>query len=129
MTKRRTRLVIAIGILGGLEALIRVVFYYEAVYGGVSLLQPMPPASTMNIVNPIELALGIAGLVAVSGLLLMTGWGYWGTIVVSILTIVFDGVSSVAISYTALAGLVLPIIFLVALLRRRAEYFGGKQSA
>lgn len=59
----------------------------------------------------------------------MTGWGYWGTVVVSILTIVFDGVSAVTVSFTAFAGLILPVVFLIVLLPRRAKYFGREQTA
>jgi len=126
--RRIERFVLVIGILGGLEALLRLFFYYEAVFAGVPLLQPMPPAATMDIVNNVNLTLGLAGLAAVSGLLLMTGWGYWGTSAVSILTIAFDGVSAVAVSFTALAGLILPAVFLVILLQRRARYFGGERT-
>jgi uncharacterized membrane protein YqhA len=117
------RLVLFIGVLGILEALLRLFFYYEAVFAGVQLLRPMPPASTMNAVNAINLVLGLAGLVVISGLLLMTSWGYWGTVIVSALTIVFDGVSAVAVSYTAFAGLILPVLFLALLLPRRDSYF------
>jgi hypothetical protein len=120
-----TRSILAVGALGILEALLRLFFYYEAVFAGVPLLQPMPPASTMNVVNAINLILGLAGLVVSSGLLLMTRWGYWGMIVVSVLTIVFDGVSAVTVSPTAFAGLILPVVFIVVLIRKRAEYFGS----
>jgi hypothetical protein len=115
-------LVLAVGTLGILEAVLRLFFYYEAVVAGVQLLKPMPPASTMNVVNDINLILGLAGLAAVSGLLLTTKWGYWGVIAVSALTIAFDGVSAVAVSWTAFAGLVLPVVFLVVLLPKRAVY-------
>jgi hypothetical protein len=82
----------------------------------------------MAIINGINLALGLAGLVTISGLLLMTRWGYWGTIGVSLVTIAFDGVSGVTVSFTAFAGLILPVIFLVVLLPRRASNFGGKKT-
>jgi hypothetical protein len=119
---QRTPVILAIGILGLLEALLRLFFYYEAVIAGVALLQPTPPASTMNLVNSINLALGLAGLLVIAGLLLLNNWGYWGTIGVSILTIAFDGVSAATVSATAMVGLVLPIIFLIILIPRRAAY-------
>jgi hypothetical protein len=124
----RPRIIFVIGILGVLEAILRLFFYYEAVFAGIPLLQPMPSASTMTVVNGINLALGLAGLVAISGLLLMTRWGYWGTIGVSLVTIAFDGVSGVTVSFTAFAGLILPVIFLVVLLPRRASNFGGRKT-
>ena len=118
---KRTRLILAVGVLAIAEALLRLLFYYEAVFAGVSLLQPMPPASTMNIVNTINLMLGLAGLVVTPGLLLMTRWGYWGTVAVSVLTVAFDGISALAVSLTAFAGLVLPVVFLIVLLPRRRQ--------
>ena len=122
-----TGVVLFICLLGILEALLRLFFYYEAVFAGVQLLQPMPSASTMSVVNPINLALGLAGLVVISGLFLTTRWGYRGTMVVSVITIVFDGVSAATVSPTALAGLILPVVFLIVLVPRRAKYSGKGQ--
>jgi len=117
---RRSRAILAVGILLILQSALRLFFYYDAVYAGVQLLQPMPPAATMNLVNSVNLALGLVGLALVPGLLLMTRWGFWGTVALSVLTIVFDGVSSATVSFTAFAGLILPVIFLALLLPRRA---------
>ena len=123
----RTKLILTVGALGVLEALLRIIFYYEAVFAGVPLLQPMPPASTMNIVNPINLVLGIAGLLVIFGLLMMTRWGFWGTITVSLVTVVFDGASAALVSPTAFAGLILPLSFLVVLVPKRTQYSGEGQ--
>ena len=117
------RILIALGILGILEAVLRLFFYCEAVFAGVQLLQPMPPPSTMDVVNAINLVLGLAGLVVISGLLLAARWGIWGTVMVSDLTIIFDGVSAASVSLIALAGLILPILFLLVLIPRRRGYF------
>jgi hypothetical protein len=54
----------------------------------------------------------------------MTQWGYWETVAVSILTVVFDGVSAATVSFTAFAGQLLPIVFLVVLVPRHTSYFG-----
>ena len=120
-----SRSILAIVILGVLEALLRLVFYYEAVFGGVALLQPMPPASTMDMVNSIDLALGLAGIVVIVGLFLSTSWGFWGTVAVSIITVAFDGVSAATVSVTATAGLILPVVFLLVLIPRRAVFMAG----
>jgi hypothetical protein len=122
---QRTRAIAVIGILGLLEALLRLLFYFEAVFAGVALLQPMPPASTMNLVNSINLALGLAGLFVIAGLLLLTNLGYLGTVMVSVLTVVFDGVSAATVSATAMAGLVLPVVFLLILIPKRAAFLAG----
>ena len=88
-----TRRILAVGALGTMESLLRVFFYYEAAVAGVQLLTPMPPASTMGIVNSTNLLLGVAGLVFIAGRLLSTKGGYWWTIAVSVATIAFGGVS------------------------------------
>ena len=119
------RRILAVGALGGVESMLRIFFYYEAVFAGVQLLQLMPPPSTMNTVDSINLLLGLAGMVFVAGLLLSTGWGFWGMIGVSVATIVFDGASSAAVSFTAFAGLVLPVLFLIALVPWRTAYFSS----
>ena len=119
------RRILAVGLLGTVEALLRLFFYYEAVFAGVPLLSPMPPASTMQAVNSINLILGLAGLLVIAGLMLTKRWGYWGTIAVSVVTIGFDGVSSATVSYTAFAGLVLPVLFLAILLPARSRYFSS----
>ena len=80
----------------------------------------------MEAVNGVNLVLGAAGLVVVSGLLAGRGWGYWGTILVSLATVAFDGVSSISVSFTAFAGLVLPVAFLVILLPARETYFSSR---
>ncbi|HUI85723.1 MAG TPA: hypothetical protein VLY21_01040 [Nitrososphaerales archaeon] len=126
--RRRSKTVLAVGTLLTLQSALRLFFYYEAVYAGVQLLQPMPPAATMNVVNSVNLALGLVGLVVVPGLLLMTRWGFWGTVALSVLTIVFDGVSSATVSLTAFAGLILPVVFLALLLPRRATILAEGRS-
>ena len=120
---RPPRMILTIGALGIFEGVLRLFFYYEAVFADVQLLQPMPPTSTMNMVNAINLILGLAGLAVFSGLLLTTKWGYWGAVVVSVLTIAFDGVSSVTVSFTAFTGLILPVVFLAVLIPKRSGYF------
>ncbi len=87
---------------------------------GVALLQPMPKASTMDVIN-FNLILGVARLVVMSGLLLMARWGYWEAFGVSVPTIIFEGISAPAVSSTALAGLVLPVVFLGTLFSRRSK--------
>ena len=119
------RRILAVGSLGAVESLLRVVFYYEGAFAGVQLLEPMPPPSTMNVVNPINLLLGLGGLVFGAGRRRSTGWGCWGTVAISGATIAFDGVSSVTVAFTAFAGLVLPVLFLLDLIRGRATYFAS----
>jgi hypothetical protein len=123
-----SRTVLIIGIFLILQSCLRLFFYYEAVFAGVPLLQPMPSAATMNLINSINLILGLLGLIIVPGLYLMTGWGYWGIIALSAATIIFDGISSATVSFTALAGLILPILFLILLLPARLIYFKGARA-
>jgi uncharacterized membrane protein (DUF2068 family) len=65
--------------------------------------------------------IGLVGLISALGLLLTTKWGYYGTIAISAVTIVYDIWAMVAIQSTAALGLVLPIVFIAYLMMRREK--------
>jgi hypothetical protein len=116
----RTVLVVAVALM--LESVLRIVFFYMGAVQGNQLLSNPPSTGVMNAILAIDLALGLAGLIAVAGLVRTTLWGYWATILISIVTIAFDAVFGVAVSFTAFAGLVLPVALLPILLSARTGY-------
>jgi hypothetical protein len=83
----------------------------------------MPPASAMNVVNAVNLILGLLGLVIISGLLLTMRWGHWGTVTVSVFAIMFDGVTAASVTLAAFAALILPVVFLMVPIPRRGNCF------
>lgn len=121
-----TRMIILIGVLGLLQSIPRLIFYYMAAVEKVPLLQSWVQAQTLDFINFMFLSLGIAGLVVFPGFLLRTKWGYVGVVGVCAVTIIFDGISAVAVAYTAVAGLILPALFLVYLFSRPVFWGAGK---
>ena len=78
-------------------------------------------SSTQQMINILFLFIGVIGLITVFGLYQMKSWGYWGTILLSVLTIVFD-IWGLTIQSTAAIGLILPVIFTIYLLRSRSQF-------
>jgi len=68
------------------------------------------------------MVLGIAGLIALPSLILLSRWGYWGTLVVSAATIIFDLWAIFAILWTALAGVFVPTLLLLYLVPKQSQF-------
>lgn len=119
LAQYRPRGVTAISLLSAVQSLLRLVFFYLSVTGE-ELLEVEIASSARQMIDAMFLLIGVVGLVTAYGLYKMRGWGYWGTILLSLLTIVFDA-WGLTMQYTAAMGLVLPIFFVVYLLGRRSK--------
>jgi len=106
---RRTRILVFLAALGILQSLTRLL-------GLRQLLASYP------YVNYFSMALGIGGLIALPALLLLSRWGYWGTIIVSVATIVFDLWATFAVFWTALAGVFVPALLLLYLVPKQSQF-------
>lgn len=93
--------------------------YLSAITPGGLLDVEVAPLIVQTI-NVMFFLLGILGFIAVAGLLLMRKWGFWTTILVSVLTILFD-VWGVTIQFTAAMGFVVPVISLLILLAKKSQ--------
>ncbi len=115
----RPRSITLVSLLSALQSLFRLVFLYLSMTGA-ELLEVEIANSTQQMINALFLMIGVVGLVTAYGLYPMRSWGYWGTILLSLLIVVFD-VWGLTIQYTATLGLILPIIFVIYLLGRRSK--------
>ncbi len=122
MSAKTSRIVLALGILAIVQSLLRLGFFYAFYYGGAQLITPPPPAYVMQFINAFSLSLGILGLAIVPGLLLSRAWGYWGTLAMAALTIVFDAWAVATVAQTALMGLFIPILLMVYLVPRHGRF-------
>ncbi len=77
--------------------------------------------STMQLLNVMFLLIGVAGLITAFGIYRMKRWGYWGTILVSVVTIIFD-IWGLTIQFTAAMGLVIPVAFIAYLYFNRGLF-------
>jgi uncharacterized membrane protein (DUF2068 family) len=100
-----------------LQSLFRLVFFYMSVTGA-ELLEVEMTVSAMQLVNMMFLLIGVAGMITAFGLYQMKRWGYWGTILLSVVTIIFD-IWGLTIQFTAAMGLVLPVTFIAYLYPNR----------
>lgn len=119
---RRSRILISLGALAIVESILRLVFFYLGTYGGAQLITPPPPEFVTEFINAFSLLLGIAGLVVIPALLLSRTWGYWGSIILSVVTIGFDGWAVATTAWTAIAGIVIPILVLSYLIPKKRAF-------
>ena len=81
----------------------------------------------MNVLVTIFLFLGVSGFIVAIGFWQKKRWGFLGTMVVILGTIVFD-VWGMTIQYTAAIGFVVPAIVLIYLVINRPVFFQTKES-
>lgn len=104
-------------VLSVLQSVFRLVFFYMGVTGA-ELLEVEITSSAMQLINMMFLLIGVAGMITVFGLYRMKRWGYWGTVLLSVVTIVFD-IWGLTIQFTAVMGVVLPVTFIMYLYFKR----------
>jgi len=85
---------------------------------GAELLEIEITRSVMQLINMMFLLIGVAGLITAFGLYRMKRWGYWGTVLLSVVTIVFD-IWGFTIQFMAAMGIVLPLTFIAYLYFKR----------
>jgi len=73
---------------------------------GAELLDVEMAQSTKQIILMIFLIIGVGGFVTALGLWWLKRWGYWGTLLLSVATIIFD-VWGFTIQFTAAIGIIL----------------------
>ena len=115
----RTRGIVLVAALSGIQSILRLVFFYLGMTGA-ELLEVEIASSAQQMINIMFLLIGVVGLITAFGLYRMRSWGYWGTILLSVLTIAFD-IWGLTIQSTAAMGLILPVIFIIYLLRQRSR--------
>jgi hypothetical protein len=81
-----------------------------------------PVSNEMLIIAAPFLLLGVFGLAATAGLMMRRPWGIYGTVIVSVATIVYDMWAAVAIQSSAVFGLVVPVICIVYLVARKDAF-------
>jgi hypothetical protein len=116
-----TRTLIFLGVLALIESVLRLVFFYVGTHGG-QLITPAPPVDVMQFINYFSLGLGLIGLVAFSGLIFETSWGFWGSLMLCLATIVFDSWAVATTAETALAGIIVPVLLLAYVIPKHSLF-------
>ena len=106
-----------------LQAVLRLGFAFIGIFWPEMMDQfltvEVSPA-VFHFLNVMFLALGVAGVVTAIGLWMVKKWGYWGTILVSLVTVVFD-IWGMTIQFTAALGLIIPGIAIFYLYTRKSQ--------
>ncbi|MBS7654053.1 MAG: hypothetical protein QXR06_04970 [Candidatus Bathyarchaeia archaeon] len=118
------RSIILVALLGTLQSAGRIVFGYLSTITPGGLLDVEVAPIIIQFINAMFFLLGILGFIAVVGLLMMRRWGFWATVFVSVLTILFD-IWGVTIQFTAAMGFVVPVISLLILLVKKSQLLGS----
>jgi hypothetical protein len=117
----KTRGIILVSVLWLLQSLGRLFFAILGTPEGMGQFLDVSISYTTSLVMFVMfLLLGICGLIAAFGLWRRRKWGFWGTIAVSIATIVFD-VWGITVQYTAALGFVVPAITLLYLYPKKSK--------
>ncbi len=108
--------------------LFRVALFAMTQTGAVTPDHPLD-ALTNGIIVYSELGIGIAGLIAIPGLVGAKVWGFWLTLAVNTYAIVFDAAAAVAVQLSAAGGVVPPVFIVAVLLVFRPRFFTAQTPA
>ncbi len=108
--------------------LFRVALFALTQTGAVTPERPLDPLAN-SIVVYSELAIGLAGLIAMPGLLWSKAWGFWLTVAVNSYAIVFDGVAAVVVQLSAAGGVIPPLVILLGIFLFRSRFLPVKGPA
>ncbi len=103
------------------NAVLRIFFGYLTA-SGVQLLDTPVTSSVLNALVAVFLFLGLSGLFVSIGLWQKKRWGYAGTMLVILATIVFD-IWGMTLQYTAAMGFVVPALVLIYLTVNKSVFF------
>ncbi|MEM3730775.1 MAG: hypothetical protein QW667_01130 [Candidatus Bathyarchaeia archaeon] len=118
-----TKGIIFVALLWMLQSAGRIVLGYLSMITPGGLLDVEVAQTTLQTINAMFFVLGFLGFIAVAGLLMMRKWGFWATVFVSVLTILFD-VWGVTIQSSAAMGFAVPVISLLILFAKRSQLQG-----
>jgi len=118
-SRTRTRGVILVVLLWVLNSALRLIFGYMSA-SGVPMLDTPVSAATLQTINVMFFFLGVSGFIATFGLWQMKRWGFWGIILVSTATIVFD-IWGFTVQYTAAMGFIVPAISIFYLYFKKSQ--------
>lgn len=103
--ERKTIVLMLVMLFAAVYYVVRVAIFYLGVTGSMEFEEEQS-ALVEAIVLYSFLAIGVAGLLTLLGVHFRRLWGFWGTMAVSIYTVVFDLWAFVAVQPSAGAGVI-----------------------
>lgn len=122
--ERKTAFLTLVMLFAAVYYVARVAIFYLGVTGSMEFEEEQS-AIVEAIVIYSFLAIGVAGLLTLPGVYLRRPWGFWGTMVVSAYTVVFDLWAFVAVQPSAGAGVIPAAVIAVSLVLVRKDLIHG----
>ncbi len=82
----------------------------------------VPVSNEMMVIAAPFLLLGVLGIATTGGLVMRTRWGYYGTLIISVATIIYDLWAAMAIQSSAVFGMFVPVILMAYLMMRGGAF-------
>lgn len=121
--ERKRVLLLLLLLFAALYYAVRVAIFYAGVSGDMSFEEDQSALVEAFVLYSF-LAIGVAGLLLLPGVYLHRPWGFWGTVVVSAYTIIFDLWALAAVQASAGAGVVPAAAIAGYLLLARRDFLG-----
>jgi len=118
--KNRTLTIICL--LAALQSALRLLLVGVIINGGFPTTEKYVTPDVQAYILVMFAALGVLGFVLTYALFKRMAVGYYGTIALSAVTIVFDVWAIYAIQPTPVLGIILPVVFIVYLVLRRKDF-------
>lgn len=118
---RKRALFLLVVLFSALYYVARIAIFYAGISGDMSFEEEQS-ALVENIVLYSFLLIGVAGLALLPGVYTHKTWGLWGTVTVSVYTIVFDVWALVAVQTSAGAGVVPAAVIAIYLVLHRGDF-------
>jgi len=120
MERKRALLLVFLA-FSALYYFVRVAIFYAGITGGMEFEEEQTEL-VEDIVSYSFLAIGVLGLIMLPGLVLSKAWAFWGTLALSVYTIVWDAWAAIWVQSSAAAGIVPAAIIIGYLLISRHDY-------
>jgi hypothetical protein len=119
--QRKKILLVLVVLFAAMYYVMRIGIFYLGTTGEMAFEEEQSQFEE-EVVSYSFLGIGAAGLLLLPGVYLLKSWGFWGTIAVSIYTIVFDIWAWVLVQSSAAAGIIPAAAIMGYLLLTRQEY-------
>ncbi|MDH3365943.1 MAG: hypothetical protein OEM29_08090 [Thermoplasmata archaeon] len=122
--ERKKALLILVLLFAAGYYLARVVIFYAGATGNMEFEEEQASLVEDTVIYSF-LGIGVAGLLLLPGIFLHEVWGFWGTIAVSIYTIIFDLWAFATVQVSAAIGIIPAAVIIGYLMLMRNDYLNA----
>ena len=123
--ERKRMLLVLVVLFAALYYVVRLAIFYATVSGNMEF-EKEQPAFVEDFVSYSFFAIGLIGLLMLSGVYLLKPWGFWGTVAVSAYSIAFDFWAFLMVQTSAAMGIIPAAAILGYLLMTSQDFLGER---